>query len=239
MGSALAAMLAAGAALGFGQIRRPVPAKPGSTIRNPQSLKFSHRFHLLKAGAKCPDCHTAAAASTAATDSLLPREKTCLVCHDGRKARKDCTVCHDDPKLARGFPPAARHFRFSHQQHLAFGDLGPILADAIRKKQYLSQPPPLLANLATKNACAACHRGLERTDFATAANLPQMADCVVCHTRIDPPFSCEFCHTREAKLKPASHTADYLDLHSSKQIKLDKPSCTICHGVNFRCLGCH
>jgi c(7)-type cytochrome triheme protein len=205
----------------------------------PGNLKFSHRFHLVQVRAKCTDCHVAAESSTAATDSLLPKEKTCLTCHDSRQARKDCTVCHDNPKQARAFAPAARTFRFSHKQHLAFGDLGPILAGAIRNKQYFSQPPPAPADLATKNACAACHRGLARTDFATHANLPQMADCISCHTRIDPPFSCGFCHTREAVLKPASHTPDYQDLHSSKKLKLDKPSCAICHGVNFRCLGCH
>jgi hypothetical protein len=41
------------------------------------------------------------------------------------------------------------------------------------------------------------------------------------------------------KLKPAFHTPDYIDTHSSGKLKLDKPSCVICHGVNFTCLGCH
>ncbi len=230
---ALTAMLAA--LLPQPLLAWPVPAAP----RRSENLKFSHRFHLEKVRAQCADCHVAAAASTAATDSLLPREKTCLVCHDGRKARNDCTVCHHNSKQARGFAPVARNFRFSHKQHLEFGDLGPILAAAIQKRQYLSQPPPLPADLKTGSACGACHRGLARTDFASARNLPQMADCLVCHTSIDPPFSCEFCHLKNAKLKPASHTPDYLDSHSSRKIKLDKPSCAICHGVNFRCLGCH
>ena len=67
-----------------------------------------------------------------------------------------------------------------------------------------------------------------------------MADCLVCHNKIDNPFSCEKCHTAPAvQLKPPSHTADYVDTHSSGKLQLDKPSCVICHGKEFTCLGCH
>ncbi len=144
--------------------------------------------------------------------------------------------------MRTGAPAAAapvRGYRFPHKLHLSFGNLGPVIAGAIGKRLYFAQPPPAPADLRTQNPCAACHRGLQRTDFASAKNLPQMADCLCCHTQIDPPFSCEFCHTKEAKLKPASHTPDYLDWHSSRKARLDTASCTICHGVNFRCLGCH
>lgn len=208
-------------------------------------LKFSHRLHLnrVNARAQCADCHTTAAASARAEDSLLPKEAACLKCHDGRKARKDCTVCHADPKKATSFAAVARTFRFSHRRHVEFGNLAPVLADAIRKGRYFSQPPPAPADLKTQNACGACHRGVARVDLAGPANLPQMADCIVCHDKIDPPFSCEFCHTKEAikegKIKPASHTPNYLDAHSGRNARLDKPSCVICHGINFRCLGCH
>jgi hypothetical protein len=40
-------------------------------------------------------------------------------------------------------------------------------------------------------------------------------------------------------LKPANHTADFLDSHSRKQTVLDKATCAVCHGRRFTCLGCH
>jgi hypothetical protein len=31
----------------------------------------------------------------------------------------------------------------------------------------------------------------------------------------------------------------YLSDHTSGKLNLDKASCVVCHGRNFRCLGCH
>ena len=72
-----------------------------------------------------------------------------------------------------------------------------------------------------------------------AANMPQMADCIVCHNTIDPPDSCAFCHPKGAQLKPASHVAGFLDTHTNKNQNLDLKSCAVCHGKTFTCLGCH
>ena len=69
--------------------------------------------------------------------------------------------------------------------------------------------------------------------------MPQMADCLVCHTQIDAPFSCEKCHAKDAPLKPASHVPSFLNDHTSGKLNLDKVTCTVCHGREFRCLGCH
>lgn len=119
------------------------------------------------------------------------------------------------------------------------GNIAPVLAAAIDSGKYLSPPGGIRRDLNTANACVPCHRGLERAGWASKVNLPQMADCLVCHSQIEPPYSCEKCHLETASLKPASHTPDYVDVHSSKKAQLDKQSCRICHGVNFRCMGCH
>ena len=118
------------------------------------------------------------------------------------------------------------------------GNVAPILAAAIDKKRYLgTDAAAVRPQLNTQNACQACHR---RFDQPSISHLPRMPDCLVCHSKIENPFSCEKCHTvRPAQLKPASHTPDYVDTHSSARLKLDKPSCVPCHGVDFRCLGCH
>jgi hypothetical protein len=174
-----------------------------------------------------------------ATDNNLPLEKDCLKCHDGQQARRECTVCHKHPESVVPSRIPARDFRFNHQLHLELGNLAPVIAAAIDSDNYLSPPQNIRAQLNRGIPCLACHRGLEETDLAGKVNLPQMADCLVCHAEIDPPFSCELCHTKEAKIKPASHSADYLDLHNSGKIKLEKQSCQICHGSRFRCMGCH
>ncbi len=189
-----------------------------------QAAPFSHKLHL-GLDLQCVTCHTAAAASTKASDNLLPAKTVCLQCHEDAQSIPA--------------PPQTRVAFFSHAQHLKMGNLAPTIAAAIDKKTYLQPPGDIRRHLNTQNACQACHRGLEESDQVTPAAMPQMADCLVCHTEIDNPFSCEKCHAKNAALKPASHVASYLSDHTSGKLNLDKASCVVCHGRNFRCLGCH
>jgi hypothetical protein len=174
---------------------------------------FSHRVHLA-AKLDCPVCHAAALTSTRLDDNLLPAREVCLKCH------KTAEI---------GAPMPTRLARFDHQLHAKLGNIAPLIAAAIDKKTYLAQAgAELRAQLNTQHACEACHHGL-----------PQMADCLVCHSQIDPPYSCEFCHAKDAKLTPASHTPDFLDTHTNGTLGFDKTTCAVCHGRKFHCLGCH
>ena len=130
---------------------------------------------------------------------------------------------------------------FSHKKHLALGNIAPVIARAIDKGTYLSPPVPgnLRALLNTTNQCEACHRGLRDSDEVSRVNMPKMADCLVCHDQVEPPFSCSFCHPANAKLKPATHKEDFLDSHPKALKALGKESCAVCHARKFRCLGCH
>ena len=184
---------------------------------------FSHKVHL-GLDLQCTTCHTAAATSTKASDNLLPAKTVCL-------------QCHEDAQIPAA--PETRVAFFSHAQHLKMGNLAPTIAAAIDKKTYLQPPGDIRRHLNTQNACEACHRSLEESDQVTPAAMPRMADCLVCHTEIDNPFSCEKCHAKNAALKPASHVPSYLSDHTSGKLNLDKASCVVCHGRNFRCLGCH
>ena len=177
---------------------------------------FPHRVHLA-AKLECGLCHGAALSSTRVDDNLLPKAEACLTCH----------------KTAQiGAPPATHLARFNHQLHLKLGNLAPVIAAAIDRKAYLGAVSAgLRAQLNTKNPCEACHGG--------PSLLPQMADCLVCHSQIDPPDSCEFCHAKGAKLKPASHTPDFLDTHTTGKLGLDETTCAVCHGRHFHCMGCH
>ena len=109
-----------------------------------------------------------------------------------------------------------------------------------REQSYLTaQVDRVRASWTVSLTCAACHRGVADNEVTDHAMFPQMADCLTCHPKIEAPFSCEKCHAPGDQLKPASHTATYVDHHSSGKANLDKQSCVICHGRKFQCLGCH
>lgn len=189
-----------------------------------QNKPFSHRQHLaLKL--QCLTCHQTVTASTRAEDNNLPAAAVCATCHsDGRAAKA----------------PAKRQVdKFNHQLHTKFGNIAPMLRAAIAGKTYLdTKRTP--GHLDTTNNCAGCHHGIEQSeDVRTASVFPLMADCLVCHTKQDPPFSCEKCHNDVAALKPANHSTDFLDKHNRMKDTLDKSNCASCHGRQFTCLGCH
>ena len=192
-------------------------------IATAQTGPFSHRVHLaLKK--QCTDCHAAALTSASVEDNLLPPKEVCKPCHDS---------------VTIPPPPRVAIAKFSHSQHLKLGNIAPVLAAAIKSKTYLSAPGDLGERLNTKNPCEACHRGMAESNAVTPDALPRMADCLVCHSQIDLPFSCETCHSKGANLKPANHTGDFIDVHSRKTAPLDRSTCAVCHGRRFTCMGCH
>ena len=197
------------------------------------ATRFSHQLHLKQANLTCLTCHQAATTSTAATDANMPDAKVCQTCHSGDPLPRVDTSFLSEKK------PAERIYRFNHQFHLQMGNVAPVIAAALDDGKYLGKPDDIRAHLDTDNACEACHRGLEETDVAGKANLPQMSDCLVCHSKVDNPFSCEKCHLEGVNLKPASHTREFADLHSTGRLNLDKTTCLPCHGRHFTCMGCH
>jgi decaheme cytochrome c component MtrC/MtrF-like protein len=186
---------------------------------------FSHELHLkLPAKFTCVSCHASVSSSTKLEDNNLPAVAVCLGCH------KEVNIQPKPPGLLA---------RFNHQKHLSLGNIAPVIRGAIDSKTYLSPPGDIRKHLDSANACAACHRGMEQSTAPARHDFPQMADCLVCHSTIDPPFSCTFCHEKGAALKPANHTSDFIDAHHRKDMTLDKASCAVCHGRKFTCLGCH
>ena len=164
------------------------------------------------------------AASTSPADNLLPAASACKPCHDNRTIR----------------PPRATVLtHFSHAGHLKLGNISQAIAAAIDKKTYLSDPGNIRAQLNSSNVCLACHRGIDTAERVSDANMPQMADCLVCHNQIDPPFSCEKCHDPKwGGLQPANHhEPNFETRHASKAVV--KQGCAVCHGRTFTCMGCH
>jgi hypothetical protein len=162
----------------------------------------------------------------------------CGSCHVGQElpTQRACAGCHAEAKPIKA-PGKLRVDHFDHASHVKFGNIAPMLRAAVQAKTYLSAPPP---HLDTRIACAGCHHGIEHSDNVAGAKLfPQMADCLVCHNKIDPPYSCEKCHDNPAALKPANHTSHFIDQHNRKDAGLDRTTCAVCHGKTFSCLGCH
>jgi len=189
-----------------------------------QAADFSHRAHLaLKL--ECAACHTAVAASTSASDNLLPRPEICLECH-----REGMPV----PAPA---PSAVAHF--SHALHLKLGNIAPLLRSAVTHGTYLSAPGDMAQHLNSSNPCLACHRDIDTSEKLSSANMPRMADCLVCHNEIDPPYSCSTCHLKTMNLAPPNHiAATFIDTHPHLSAA-EKQTCAVCHDRTFTCAGCH
>lgn len=189
-----------------------------------QAADFSHQLHL-KLKPDCLSCHTKAATSTQLEDNLLPAADACADCHKQVSIKQ---------------PRTLRLKKFDHAFHVKMGNIAPVLLGAVKSGTYLSDPMPegIQGHLeAAKSACTSCHRGLAESTAVSRDHFPHMADCLVCHNKIDPPFSCETCHGVDKTLKPAFHTNDYLDSHTRKSMV--KQGCSNCHGKKFTCLGCH
>ena len=98
---------------------------------------FSHELHL-KLVKECTGCHAAAPESVSPSDNLLPSMEACASCHKQVSIKK---------------PRETNVSRFSHQQHVAMGNLAPIIAAAIDQGKYLSPPGDARKHLNTASAC--------------------------------------------------------------------------------------
>ena len=166
---------------------------------------------------------------------------------DALRTVKGCQPCHapipNSVEISKREARPVKWVKFSHARHVKLPGVAQALIQAIDSKKYLGTATPESRKLLeTENdVCQACHRGLPNVAGTLAkANYPAMADCLVCHNKIDPPFSCEQCHVEDAKaLQPASHVAGFIDLHTNKNAGLEKATCAGCHGRRFTCMGCH
>ena len=163
---------------------------------------------------------------------------------DALRTVKSCQPCHAPiPKsstVSRREARPVRWVKFSHAIHVKLPGVAQSLIQAIDSKKYLGTATPELRKmLETQNVCQACHRGMpEATGALAKANYPAMADCLVCHSKIDPPFSCVKCHAEDTNtLKPVSHAGGFIDGHTNRGG--DKATCAACHGRRFTCMGCH
>ncbi len=189
-----------------------------------EGVPFSHKKHL-GLSLECVGCHEGAKTSEKAGDVLLPSGSVCTQCHAPAPVKE---------------PAELLVTKFNHKLHNSIPNINQVILAAIRSGDYLAPASEeLVDRLQGAEGCGACHRGLVESEAVTKAVFPHMADCLVCHSDIEPPFSCEKCHDASAELMPASHTPDYLESHSRPGALRETDSCAICHGREFTCLGCH
>jgi hypothetical protein len=130
--------------------------------------------------------------------------------------RESCTNCHDEVTIKEPRPMQVQ--KFNHSLHVKGGD--------------------------PKTVCTGCHKGIDKSEVIVwkpggKVNFPKMADCLLCHSKIDPPETCKKCHSPEFQIKPVNHTTEWVNAHSDGKVKLDKSGCAVCHGRAFKCQGCH
>ena len=155
-----------------------------STVVYPEqriALRMNHG-HPAHRKLRCVRCHVDAGTSDRAADRLIPREASCLPCHEDRIARDEptaerCGFCHVGYAEENGRVVPASDFptprlSFSHAVH-------------VREEGM---------------KCLTCHAGVTRATVATRAHLPTMKQCFECHGGEKPtaPSACRTCHLTQA-----------------------------------------
>ncbi len=64
------------------------------TVSPSGDLKIPHRAHVIVLKLACVHCHKYVVHFKNPEGTHTPRMATCLVCHDGKKAKNACTSCH-------------------------------------------------------------------------------------------------------------------------------------------------
>ncbi|MEE9382557.1 MAG: cytochrome c3 family protein, partial [Nannocystaceae bacterium] len=166
-------------------------------------LIFSHKIHAQR-GVKCSTCHAGMDKVRMATTLQLPREQTCLECHDGVQAASRCSTCHPterggklathnraDVWLPRLVPQGASAWGANHDLTFVQDHAGVAKAN-----------PGLCATCHDDDSCRACHDGdvrplrIHHGDYLRTHALDARArtqDCQACHRM---QTDCRACHER-------------------------------------------
>ena len=177
---------------------------------NSKIIKFDHKLHVVDAGVKCEDCHTAAKNSVSSKDNLNPKKKDCEGCHDV-KDTKQCNLCHYD-KPYKKLKSSDHELNFSHKQHVIQGKQCTDCHKGLDKVKFSKE---------------------------SAAGFPSMESCYSCHNNDKAPNNCESCHNNLTNLTPKDHLkSNFLNEHKTAFGVSEKNNCMMCHSDNF-CQACH
>lgn len=168
-------------------------------------LIFSHERHV-RMDITCLDCHEASK-SVLASDDLIPREPSCMKCHDQTQG---CELCHREPGKITVRSPRDFGLKFNHARHLE------------------AQTNP--------NGCETCHPEIARATTVGAMRPITVMHCLECHrSEMSDGKRCGQCHTRfeRGRSLPISHDAQWMETHGRTAAKAGV-LCDVCHRGTIR-----
>jgi ribosomal protein L40E len=181
----------------------------------PDNIKFSHKLHAEQDVA-CNDCHGDMARVASAGSSRLPKEDTCLQCHEEEKKSGKCGMCHTNADKPAGHRrERTETVTFSHETHV--------------DRQ--------------KGDCKICHAEIHEATSVARSERPKMfVKCMECHRRDFRAEDCRKCHSDlvDPKDRPLSffnHEGGFLERHKLLAAG-DMAVCRHCHRESF-CGDCH
>lgn len=144
------------------------------TVSPSGDLNIPHRAHVLVLKLKCVECHSYLVHRANPEGTHTPRMVQCLVCHDGKTAKRDCSACHANKNAP--------------ENHKAAGWL--IIHSQEQKKTDCTK-----CHKWTADWCAQCHESRPRSHTKTWRGDHRLAvkarrTCEACH---DGAF-CIRCH---------------------------------------------
>ncbi|MEL6183290.1 MAG: cytochrome c3 family protein [Myxococcota bacterium] len=194
------------------------------------SIRFSHRLHLSERKNGCQECHR----SSDGEGPPRANHDACRGCHAPwlDAEAQACSQCHlrevrrtSTTTVVATSARSAPNLRFSHAQHVRFGD-----------------------------ACERCHPRMEGQSGATPSSPPTMDRCLDCHHERRAPAECGSCHPEDLRgklvqrfstglLVPrrfsriAAHVGDFAMRHGPAA-RQERVLCRACHD-DAECLFCH
>ncbi len=192
-----------------------------SVLWRTDEIKYSHQNHLLVEGLDCTSCHRGMDSATDLSESHLPKEQRCLLCHVEEK--DDCSFCHLNPdKPTTLTPKSTRGLAFDHSKHIA----------RIEESEG-----------ADARSCDRCHQDAILGGDVDSSRGPSMFDeCMSCHRQDFRQIDCLKCHEDfyQDQLAPVSafdHRGDFITRHGDLA-RGDMTVCSHCHQESS-CAQCH
>lgn len=229
-------------------------------------LIFSHGLHVGKEEVECSECHDGVDQATSLDASYLPKEDTCLGCHD---KEDNCQQCHTNAAQRAVRPPKHTTLAFSHKQHLDLveGKCTACHTDANSSIELPVSLPSMDACLTchemqqayAEGRCNLCHTTLRSAPPAAVAELRHGTEwlsrhglvaqsygetCLQCHSQT----TCSECHANIAPDTPArlypeqtgrtlQHRGDFVATHAI-EARAEGETCLRCH-TSSTCVTCH
>lgn len=169
------------------------------------------------AGVNCARCHAAFQANEPDGTLHLPKDTTCIECHQERKptcTSEQCATCHVNDDTPGALKALDEAIFFDHVKHLE----------------------------RMKGDCIRCHRGAAQADATGGGALPTMADCRGCHAEWIDGLLCTKCHASLAQyaivpVTQQAHRPGFFREHG-RHFERGGDLCQQCHGQTF-CRDCH